>query len=411
MQMLSANVLNKIVAMLSNMVITRILTIAEYGSWTYILNVYGYFSLVAGLGLINGAYQFGAENLGGEKEFQYYSYCLKRGLLCNIGLVLIGVLFAFCVQLPLKNIEMLLVSYIPMLLLEYIMNLFVIILRCQNRIKEYARVLNINTVLIALGTCIGAFFGISGVILGKYVAYIVSVLLLQQMMKDETLRLFSQKMLEGKEIRSLWRFSIISCISSAMNSLLYLLDVSMITALLESAEKTAIYKVATLAPSALAFIPSSIMVCILPSIISNNRKRDWLKSHFKMYYVGMGSANLVITVAAIAFAPLIIRVLSGEQYLPAVPYFRILLVGNCISSTFRLLSGNILFALKKVNINMITSIISGGLDIFLNYTLITKFSVMGAAFATVIAETVASIIAFSYACYYIYYRKWDINYD
>ena len=411
MQMLSANVLNKIVAMLSNMVITRVLTVADYGSWSYILNVYTYFSLVAGFGLTSGAFQFGAENRGGEKEFQYYAYCLKRGLLLNVGLVVFGIGFAYFVKLPLENIKLLLISYFPMLLLEYIMNLFVIILRCQNRIKEYARVLNTNTVLIALGTCAGSFWGISGVIAGKYIAYIASVALLMRLMKDETLRLFSQNMLEGNEIRKLWNFSIISCISSAMNSLLYLLDVSMITALLGSAEDTAIYKVATLAPNALAFIPSSIIVCILPNIVHNNKNRGWLKSHVRTYYLGMGAANLAIAGTAIAMAPLIIRILSGEQYLPAVPYFRILLIGYFISSTFRSLSGNILFALKKVKINMITSVISGCLDIVLNYYFITGFGVAGAAVATVTAETIASAIAFSYTYYYIYLRKGELSGD
>ena len=40
LQMLSANVLNKAVMMLSNMVITRLMTKAEYGLWSYVLNIY-----------------------------------------------------------------------------------------------------------------------------------------------------------------------------------------------------------------------------------------------------------------------------------------------------------------------------------------------------------------------------------
>ena len=69
-----ANVINKVIAMLSNMVITRLLSKTDYGIWSYVLNIYSYLALISGLGLLSGAFQFGAENKGNEKEFQYYKY-------------------------------------------------------------------------------------------------------------------------------------------------------------------------------------------------------------------------------------------------------------------------------------------------------------------------------------------------
>ena len=60
---------------------------------------------------------------------------------------------------------------------------------------------------------------------------------------------------------------------------------------------------------------------------------------------------------------------------------------------------------------MITSVISGCLDIVLNYYFITGFGVAGAAVATVTAETIASAIAFSYTYYYIYLRKGELSGD
>ena len=73
LQMLTANVLNKVVAMVSNMVITRVLTKPEYGIWSYVLNIYSYVGLLTGLGLLSGAFQFGAENRGKEEEFRCLS--------------------------------------------------------------------------------------------------------------------------------------------------------------------------------------------------------------------------------------------------------------------------------------------------------------------------------------------------
>ena len=62
LQVFSASVINKIVAMFSNMVLTRMLAQNEYGIWSYVLNFYSYAHLIMGLGLVAGALQFGAEN-------------------------------------------------------------------------------------------------------------------------------------------------------------------------------------------------------------------------------------------------------------------------------------------------------------------------------------------------------------
>ena len=79
-QVLGANLVNKIVAVLSNMVITRVLSTSDYGTWSYVLNQYTYLSIVSALGLLYGALQFGTEHKGKEKAFTYFRYCLKYGL-------------------------------------------------------------------------------------------------------------------------------------------------------------------------------------------------------------------------------------------------------------------------------------------------------------------------------------------
>ena len=93
---LSANIINKAVSMISSMAITRLLSTTDYGIWSYVLNLYSYFSLVSGLGLISGALQFGAENNGNEKSYSFFKYCSRTGIFIDLGLVVVfGTIIAF----------------------------------------------------------------------------------------------------------------------------------------------------------------------------------------------------------------------------------------------------------------------------------------------------------------------------
>ncbi len=406
LQILGANTINKVVAVLSNMVITRVLSTDDYGTWSYVLNQYTYFSIISAFGLVNGALQFGAENSNKEKRYVYFKYCLNKGFLINLLLLTIGIVGSYFRNPALPNAKYYLMAYIPVLIFEYVVRLFTTILRCENKIKEYARILNINTVLIALGTCLGAFLGIGGVVFGKYIAYITTLLIMAFMMKGEISSLkINDGVLFDTEIKELWRFSIMACISSALNSLLYLIDVTMVATLMKDATQTAIYKVSTFAPNALSFIPASVAIYILPTLIANKNNKQWMQMHVKRYYLYFGLVNLFITFGVVLFAPLIIRILSGSKYISAVPLFRILMIGYAISATFRTLSANILFGLKKIGINMVINVVSSLADIFMNYFFVSKYGAAGAAYATVISEIIASVIAFTYTIRLIYGRN------
>ena len=182
-------------------------------------------------------------------------------------------------------------TYIPILLLEYVLNLLLTILRCENRVKEYAHVLNVNTILLAIGTCFGALYGVIGVIIGKYVAFVISLFQLTLRIRPEIGKLRYAKNLQWKKTGALWHYSLLTGVSSTLNTVLYLLDVSMIAAMIRSASELATYKVATLIPTALTFIPNSLVVCILPDIITNRDNVVWLRRHIKKCFLILGVMN------------------------------------------------------------------------------------------------------------------------
>ena len=93
----------------------------------------------------------------------------------------------------------------------------------------------------------------------------------------------------------------------------------MIANLIKDPILVAVYKVATIIPVALSFIPNSIVVALLPNIVQNRNNIPWLKKNIKKMFLGMGLFNLVLCCGLYLFAPIVIAVMSGKQYLSAVP--------------------------------------------------------------------------------------------
>ena len=396
LKMMIANVLNKVVGMLSNMVLARVMTASNYGIWCYVLNVYSYLSIASGLGLVSGALQFGSENRGKEDEFKYYGYCLRIGMLIDTILVVGFVIASFICEFAFKEANGYIRFYVPILVLEYFSRILLIILRCENRVTEYTRISNVNTIVLALGTCIGAFWGIKGTLIGKYIAFFVTTSLVVFLSWPEIKKTFTARPLKKEQISELWHYSSFVGVSSALNQLMYYIDVSMIAHLVNDAVAVANYKVATFVPNALILIPNSIITVMLPDIIVHKNDNDWLKTRLKRVFVTLALINMIVCGILIIFAPLVIYILYGDGYSAAVPIMRVLLVDYFVSGTFRTISVNTIAGLKHVNYNLAISLCSALADIVFNAILVNRFGVIGAAYATLGVVIIAGGMSFIY---------------
>ena len=99
--------------------------------------------------------------------------------------------------------------YVPHLLLDYIFAITQGILRSKNRIKEYARLTNINSFFTAVGICGGVFWRITGLIIGKYIASLVAIAYAGMKLKDTAVFIRRAEKLSKSEKKALWHYSII----------------------------------------------------------------------------------------------------------------------------------------------------------------------------------------------------------
>jgi O-antigen/teichoic acid export membrane protein len=174
-----SSVINKFIGFLSSVILVRILTKVEYGTFTYAWNIYSIVLLFNGMGMDSGVLQLASEHSGdAEYANRIYIYGTKFSLKFN--LILVMVLLGIGLFAPLK-IEagsklICALSVLPVFQLLY--GLTLSYLRAQKRNQEYAKIQVVHTALVfivSVGFVIP--FRETGMVIGHYVAYIVAYLI------------------------------------------------------------------------------------------------------------------------------------------------------------------------------------------------------------------------------------------
>jgi O-antigen/teichoic acid export membrane protein len=398
-----SSVLNKIISFLSSVVLVRILTKSEYGIFTYAWNIYSIVLLFNGLGVDSAILQLCSERSGDEGYAQRVcSYGTRVGIGFNVLLTVVMIGIALFAPLTISGARELLLLLCLLPMIQLLFNLSTSYLRAQKRNQDFALLSTVNTALVFFVSAGGAIaFREKGMAFGYYTAYAISVLLGAFKMR---VRLFNkQEHLEEQDSKALLSIGAVSMCNNGLSQLLYLLGVFVLGIVVADETVLASYKTATLIPTALNFIPTSLVIYLYPYFAEHRDDGAWCLKRYKQVVLGVGAANAVISLILVLGAPLIIRLLFGEQYLDAVPVFRVLSSNYFLSGTFQVLAGNLLVTQRKLKYNLLVAIISGLVNIAANFLFIQWWGSMGAALATVCVVIIASVMN---TCYLVYtFRK------
>ena len=279
-------------------------------------------------------------------------------------------------------------------------------LRIELKNREMAKISNVNTFLNILGMLIGAYFyGLYGLIIGKYVGIILSIFYSFKYIKYTFIRWKKIEVLSQEKKKDIQKFSFIALINNSISQILYIMDIFLIGYLIADKLILASYKIATLIPVALNFIPISVMIYIYPYFAQNSNDIKWVRENYINLLKYSFFINIFISTILVIFSKNIIRFVFGENYLDAQLPFIILSVGYFFSATLRIPSGNIINAIGKIKFNFYNTFISGIINIVLDVYLIKKIGSVGASYATLLVFIISGIIGNIFLFRYLYSKK------
>ena len=396
----SSSVINKIIAFLSNIIVIRLISKIEFGAYTYALNALSFILLISGCGLVTGTFQLCSEECDKHERMQIYKYGCAWGIRINIILSILILLIALIFRLPINgsNELLILMALNPVFLI--IFEFQQIYLRSDFKNKEYSYGTTINTILLMVLSILGSYlYAARGLIVGRYIAYILTALIMIIIFKSPVY--LNKVGLDNMKKTVLWKISIISMSNNGIAELLYLLDIFFLGLMITNEEMIASYKVATVIPNACIFIPMAIVTYIYPYFASNRLDKDWCRSHYYQLLKYLIIVNVIISLILCVFAKPIIILIYGKKYLDCLACFRILSIGYFFSGTFRVISGNLLVTQRKLKFNLFVNIFCGIINIVGDLILIPKFYSMGAAITTFAVIIISGLISTIYYLYLI----------
>lgn len=402
----SSNILNKIMVFAGGIFLVRFLNKQDFGLYSYSQNLLEIFLLINGFGITEGLLQYGSKTKKRIKKEEYVKYSLKIGLLSNIFIFLILILFLIFGKLKIYEAKkvLLMMSLLP--IFNTFFSIIQIKLRIELKNREMAKISNVNTFLNILGMLIGAYFyGLYGLIIGKYVGIILSIFYSFRYIKYTFIRWKKIETLSQEKKKGIQKFSLIALINNSISQILYIIDIFLIGYLIADKLILASYKIATLIPVALNFIPISVMIYIYPYFAQNSNDIKWIRENYTNLLKYSFFINIFISFILVLFSKTIIRFVFGENYLDAQLPFIILSVGYFFSATLRIPSGNIINAIGKIKFNFYNTLISGIVNIILDIYLIKKIGSVGASYATLLVFIISGIIGNIFLFKYLYSKN------
>ena len=389
----SANVINKFILFGVSFILVRTLSKDDYGNWAYAMNNISFFLLFSGLGVNNGVLYYGALTEDKNKRQSFFKFALNFGIIFNLIVAIILLISTYVLDNPLEGSRVIL-RYLFLLPLYYIIiEIFQGYLRAELKNREFSLLTTVNSVFLFIFILLGAlFYSLKGIVLAHYLAYSLSIFVAILLCKKDWNHFENRYILPKNFKWEFIKYSSICSLTNAVSSVLYLLDIFLIGLMIKDASILASYKTATIIPFALNFIPLSIMTFIGPYFTKMSKNYD----HVKQYYITLKKyvliLNICISTGLYIFAPEIIQICFGKDYLDSVMVFRILVIGYFIAGTFRIPNGNLLASIGKVKINLIVAIISSTFNVIFDIVFIAKYGSIGAAIVTVSIFIISSLI-------------------
>ena len=395
------SILVKCISFCSVLLLPRILNSTdEYGILSIVDNVNSYLILANGLGLSNSILRFCVLKEKYEEKRAVFDFCLHWGMVINGAILIIAAIIVSFMDLSIAGLRPYLLFGLAVPAVMYIFDCSSLFLRADMKNKEYARLSVIYTALYAGFQVFLAWgFHVYGAIVGRYLSLVIAAAIgMLFIKKRSSLFNFKGVALSAADKKEIFSFAIGGLIANSFSIIMPMNEQMVVTVLLADETQTAFYKAASLVPTNLQFIANAIVIFVYPYFTKHSEDFGWVKNKAKLTFLALAGIIVPIALVLSCMSPLLINIIFGKDYLPALGLIRMMWIAFSINSVLRMPLGSILGAIGKVKFNAINAGVTAACHLIMDYFFISFYGISGAAMALTIAYLGSGLVDVIYIC-------------
>lgn len=387
-----ANTFSYLVTFCGAVIYVRLLGKSSYGLYTFAFNIISLFFLINAFGAASGILQYVSKAKTDAEQHEYLRFAFQMGSVFNVGMSLLIIIYALYFPLPIPQAKPVLLAMSLFPIMRLYIDLFPAYLRATQQNIAQARFAITNSITLLLCNFIGVWlFHLYGLIFSTYILYIGMFIYTTYKLKLSHLFILSKFPTVNR--RQFIGYSFFSSLSNAFSGLLFVLDILIISYIIKDTNLIATYKVATIIPFAINFVPGLVMNFYYPEFVKNLHDHVKLKQLKQFIRVRMFIFSFTTSIILILLARPIILTVFGSHYTASILPFQIISFGYWIAATFRIVNGNILAAHGKAKLSFYLTLMNLLINVATTYILVKYFSITGAAIAIVIMYIVSSVVS------------------
>lgn len=382
------NVAHAVLQYLLNIYIARVFSTDDYGLINYAASLIAFFTSVGTLGfsgIIIKSFSEDEKNTG-----KYLGSAIGARLMFSVGAI---VLLQVIVRTANSEDAMLptIVFYQSISILFGAFDLIVYWFRYQYEAQRVA-VLKLAAFFVSAAwriVVVAVFRSLTGYVFGVTLETVVfSILLAVSFRKNYPEHRFR---FSARTVRDLLLISYPFITSEILSTIYGQTDKIMLKSMMNN-EAVAMYSVALTLASAISIIPQALIEGFRPDILKY-RATDPAQYHrrLKQLYASVFWICIAYCIAITVLAKWIILILYGEKYLGAVPALS-LVVWYTTFSYFGSINNIYMVAENKAKWVQITTLVGALTNVCLNFLLIPRFGVVGAAGASLLTQFIANFV-------------------
>jgi len=394
----SSSVISKGLSFFTSWIAIKLIPNKELGAVIFAFQIIAFIIPVAGLGLEQGLIRYGALMKSTIEKSKLFNYTLKYGIFASLIIIGLIILSTFFIEFKLEKTKYYLILLSFALTTNYIFGIIKIKFLLDKNNKLFSFVdLTYSALLVLLVFLLSYYLNE----LGYAMSLILAPLITSLFFINKTTIKWNQSVDKGITNLMFWKYGFFASLSNVTTQLLISIDIILIGIILNNLELVTAFKYISLISFSFLFLSQAVMTTDFVDLTEKINDKKYILNYIKNYLKLFSLISIGCLIFISLFGTYILSFFEKEYSQYYATLF-ILTIGISGILTLRGLFGNLLSSIGKAHINFITTSLAILLNLILNYYLIPKYGINGAAITSAVLMWFTGILS---SLFFFYFFK------